>query len=217
MEIGQIIRNARKAKKLSLEQLANQVDSDTGNLSRLERGQQGTTPEKLKRIMEVLGIKLAQVGQGMDSPQDSGMSNVQMALQPSRGPKDYPLISWVIAGEWAESCDNFHPGDAETWIASVENAGPNGFWLDVKGDSMTCSGNPNFPEGSRILVQPEADLISGKYYVIKLESGESTFKQYIEDAGHKYLRPLNPNYRTIEIDRPFKVIGRVVDTKMTGL
>ena len=217
MEIGQIIRNARKAKKLSLEQLANQVDSDTGNLSRLERGQQGTTPEKLKRIMDVLGIKLAQAGQGMDSPQDAGMSNVQMALQPRRGPKEYPLISWVIAGEWAESCDNFHPGDAETWLASTENAGANGFWLDVRGDSMTCAGNPSFPEGSRILVQPEADLISGKYYVVKLESGESTFKQYIEDAGNKYLRPLNPSYRTIEVEGPFKVIGRVIDTKMTGL
>lgn len=217
MDIGQIIRNARKAKKLSLEQLANQVDSDTGNLSRLERGQQGTTPEKLKRIMEVLGITLAQVGQGTDSPQDSGMSNVQMALQPSRGTKEYPLISWVIAGEWAESCDNFEPGDAETWLASTENAGANGFWLDVRGDSMTCAGNPSFPEGSRILVMPEADLISGKYYVVKLESGESTFKQYIEDAGLRYLRPLNPSYRTIQIDGDCKVIGRVIDTKMTGL
>lgn len=217
MEIGQIIKNARKAKKLSQEQLANQVDYDTGNLSRLERGLQSTTPEKLKRIMEVLGIKLTQADQGMDSPQDSGMSNVQMALQPSRGSKEYPLISWVIAGEWAESCDSFHPGDAETWLASTENAGANGFWLDVRGDSMTCAGNPNFPEGSRILVQPEADLISGKYYVVKLESGESTFKQYIEDAGNKYLRPLNPSYRTIQIEGPFKVIGRVIDTKMTGL
>jgi len=217
MDIGQIIRTARKAKKLSLEQLANQVDSDTGNLSRLERGQQSTTPEKLKRIMDVLGIKLTQAGQGTDSTQDSGMSNVQMALQPSRGPREYPLISWVIAGEWAESCDNFAPGVADTWIASVENAGVNGFWLDVRGDSMTCSGNPSFPEGSRILVQPEADLVSGKYYVVKLENGESTFKQYIEDAGHRYLRPLNPSYRTIQIDGDCKVIGRVIDTKMTGL
>lgn len=217
MDIGQIIRNARKAQKLSLEQLANQVDSDTGNLSRLERGQQGTTPEKLKRIMDVLGIKLTQAIPGMDSPKDSGMSNVQMALQPSRGPKEYPLISWVIAGEWAESCDNFHPGDAETWLASTENAGDNGFWLDVRGDSMTCAGNPSFPEGSRILVMPEADLISGKYYVVKLENGESTFKQYIEDAGLRYLRPLNPSYRTIQIDGDCNVIGRVIDTKMTGL
>lgn len=217
MEIGQIIKNARKAKKLSQEQLANQVDYDTGNLSRLERGLQSTTPEKLKRIMDVLGIKLAQIGQGMDPTQDSGMSNVQMALQPSRGSREYPLISWVIAGEWAESCDNFHPGDAETWLASTENAGENGFWLDVRGDSMTCAGNPSFPEGSRILVMPEADLISGKYYVLKLDSGESTFKQYIEDAGLRYLRPLNPNYRTIQIDGDCKVIGRVIDTKMTGL
>lgn len=217
MEIGQIIKNARKAKKLSLEQLAHQVDYDTGNLSRLERGLQSTTPEKLKRIMDVLGIRLAQIGHGTDSNQDSGMSNVQMALQPSRGPREYPLISWVIAGEWAESCDNFPPGDAESWIASVENAGPNGFWLEVRGDSMTSSGNPNFPEGSRILVQPEADLVSGKYYVVKLESGESTFKQYIEDAGLRYLRPLNPGYRTIQIEGDCKVIGRVIDTRMTGL
>ena len=217
MEIGQIIKNARKAQKLSQEELASRVGYDTGNLSRLERGKQSTTPEKLKRILDVLGIKLTQQDKGMDSPQDSGMSNVQMALQPSRGPKEYPLVSWVIAGEWAESCDDFHHGDAETWLPSTENAGDNGFWLDVKGDSMTCAANPSFPEGSRILVRPESDLISGKYYVVKLENGESTFKQYIEDAGLKYLRPLNPAYRTIQIDGDCKVIGRVIDTKMTGL
>ncbi|MBT9570878.1 MAG: helix-turn-helix domain-containing protein [Pseudomonas umsongensis] len=211
MDIGQIIRNARKAKKLSLEELAHQVDSDSGNLSRLERGLQSTTPEKLKQIMSVLGIKLT-------PQQDAVMSNVQMALQPSREPKEYPLISWVIAGEWAESSDNFHPGDADEWIASTENAGDHGFWLTVRGDSMTCAGNPSFPEGSRILVMPEADLISGKYYVVKmLDSGESTFKQYIEDAGLKYLRPLNPAYRTIQINGECKFIGRVIDTKMTGL
>jgi len=210
MDIGQIIRSARKARKLSLEDLAHQVGSDTGNLSRLERGLQSTTPERLKQIMSILDIKL--------TPQmDAGMSNVQMALQPRREPKEYPLISWVIAGEWAESCDTFHPGDADTWITSTENAGDNGFWLDVRGDSMTCNGNPSFPEGSRILVRPEADLISGKYYVVKLGTGESTFKQYVEDAGARYLRPLNNAYRVIPIEGEFKVIGRVIDAKMTGL
>lgn len=210
MDIGQIIRKERKAKGWTLDELAHQVETDAGNLSRLERGKQFASKELLGRIMKVLGIELSQA-------KDPGMSNVQMALQPSRVPKDYPLISWVIAGEWAESADNFHPGDADEWIASTENAGENGFWLDVRGDSMTCNGNPSFPEGSRILVQPEADVISGKYYVVKLESGESTFKQYIEDAGMKYLRPLNPNYRTIQLEGDCKFIGRVIDTKMTGL
>lgn len=102
-------------------------------------------------------------------------------------------------------------------LASTENASDHGFRQDVRGDSMTCAGNPTFPEGSRILVMPEADLISGKYYVLKLKNGESNFKKYIEDAGLRYLRPLNSNYRTIQIDGDCKVIGRGIETKMIGL
>lgn len=149
---------------------------------------------------------------------EESAQNVQMTLQPTKPPKVYPLISWVMAGEWAESPDNHHPGDADEWLSSTENAGENGFWLTVRGDSMTCIGNPSFPEGSRILVRPESDRISGKYYVVKLiDKGETTFKQYIEDAGNKYLKPLNTSYRTIEINGNCQFIGRVIDTKMTGL
>lgn len=211
MDIGQSIRKARKAKGWTLEELSHRVETDTGNLSRLERGKQGVSKELLTRILSVLGMSLS-------LSENESLTNVEMSLQPSRTPKEYPLISWVIAGSWAESPDNFQPGEAETWLPSTENAGSNGFWLDVRGDSMTCNGNPTFPEGSRILVRPEADLISGKYYVVKLlDSGEQTFKQYIEDAGHRYLKPLNPNYRTIEINGNCHFIGRVIDTKMTGL
>lgn len=153
-----------------------------------------------------------------EPPKRPAPSNVEPAFQPSRKPKDYPLISWVTAGAWAEAPDNFHPGSADEWISSTENAGDHGFWLTVRGDSMTCNGNPTFPDGSLILVKPEADRISGKYYVVKLlDSGEQTFKQYVEDSGHKYLRPLNPSYRTMEINGNCHFIGRVIDTKMTGL
>lgn len=211
MEIGQSIRKARKAKGWTLEELAHQVGSDTGNLSRLERGLQGASHEMLNKIVKILGISF-------ELPQDPALSNVSMALQPVRAEKSYPLISWVVAGNWAESPDLYQPGDAEAWLPSTENAGDKGFWLTVRGDSMTCIGNPSFPEGSKILVKPESDLISGKYYVVKLlDSGEQTFKQYIEDAGHRYLKPLNPNYRTIEINGGCHFIGRVIDTKMTGL
>ncbi|MBB1617130.1 repressor [Pseudomonas sp. UMC65] len=211
MEIGQSIRKARKAKGWTLEELAHQVGSDTGNLSRLERGLQGASHEMLNKIVKILGISF-------ELPQDPALANVSMALQPVRAEKSYPLISWVVAGSWAESPDLYQPGDAEAWLPSTENAGDKGFWLTVRGDSMTCIGNPSFPEGSKILVKPESDLISGKYYVVKLlDSGEQTFKQYIEDAGHRYLKPLNPSYRTIEINGNCHFIGRVIDTKMTGL
>lgn len=222
MDIGQRIREARKARGLTLEALANQVDTDTGNLSRLERGKQGASQELLTKLFNVLHLGVADVEH--IRPKESypeltyNLDNlVFMSREENRVKKGYPLISWVRAGEWARSPDNLHPADAE-WINSAENAGANGFWLMVRGDSMSCAGNPSFPEGSLILVRPEADIVSGKYYVVEmLDSGEMTFKQYVEDAGLKYLRPLNPGYRTIEIDSNCRFIGRVIDTKMTGL
>jgi len=144
-------------------------------------------------------------------------SNVAQIPQPSADPVKYPLIKWDEAKAWAESDDYFKSDDKRMHLASTEDAGGRGFWMAVRGDSMASSGNPNFPEGSQILIRPNAELISGKYYLVVLESGEQTFKQYVEDAGHKYLRPLNPNYRTIEIGDNCHFIGRVIDTKMTGL
>ncbi|GLO24226.1 helix-turn-helix domain-containing protein [Pseudomonas putida] len=222
MDIGQRIREARKARGLTLEALANQVDTDTGNLSRLERGKQGASQELLTKIFSVLQLGVADVEHIRPKGTYPGLTYdldnlIYVSPEENRARKGYPLISWVTAGELARSPDHHHPADAE-WISSTENAGMNGFWLRVRGDSMTCTGNPSFPEGSLILVRPEADIISGKYYVVEmLDSGEMTFKQYVEDAGIKYLRPLNAGYRTIEIDGNCRFIGRVIDTKMTGL
>lgn len=220
MDIGQTIRKTRKAKGLTLEALANQVGTDTGNLSRLERGIQSASKELLGKLMAALELEVSHIRPKERLPEGAyDLDNiVVVSAAENRARKGYPLISWVTAGSWAESPDNFHPGDAEEWISSTENAGNQGFWLQVRGDSMTCAGNPSFPDGSLILVRPEADVISGKYYVVEmLDSGEKTFKQYVEDAGIKYLRPLNPGYRTIEIDGNCRFIGRVIDTKMTGL
>ncbi|WP_110995406.1 LexA family protein [Pseudomonas sichuanensis] len=210
MEIGQVIRKQRKAKGWTLEELAHRVDTDTGNLSRLERGKQGASHELLDRIMKALDIKLAAQGLVEEG------TNVGSTLQPTRKHKEYPLISWVQAGDLTESPSNL--GAEYEWFPSPENATDIGFWLKVQGDSMTCLGNPSFPAGSLILVRPDSDVINGKYYVVEmLDSGEKTFKQYVEDAGLKYLRPLNTGYRTIEIDGNCRFIGRVIDTKMTGL
>lgn len=139
-------------------------------------------------------------------------SNVAPTQQPHRAAKEYPLISWVAAGCWQESCDNFQPGSADEWLLSSENAGPHGYWLEVKGASML----PTFTERMRILVQPEGfDLVSGKFYIAKLiDTGETTFKQYVRDAGLEFLQPLNTAYPTLQITDNVRIIGRVVDAKI---
>jgi transcriptional regulator with XRE-family HTH domain len=57
--IGEVIRELRKAKGMTLEDLAAEAGTDSGNLSRLERGLQGYTQERLEVIARGLGISVA--------------------------------------------------------------------------------------------------------------------------------------------------------------
>lgn len=126
------------------------------------------------------------------------------------------MIDWVQAGSATDKSSSL-AADAER-KESTEDAGESGYWLEVMNDSMTCLGNPSFPKGSFILVRPNVEPVSGGFYVVELpEAGGKTFKQYVEDAGMRYLRSLNPDFRSITIDDSCRFIGRVVDVKMTVL
>ncbi|MNO23687.1 putative HTH-type transcriptional regulator [compost metagenome] len=187
-----------------------QIDEFSPRLAKLIREMSIPLDEALK-VTELSGFQ----------PATEGNSNVRPTLQPRRDAKEYPVISWVAAGGWMESCDNFQPGVAAEWIASEENAGPHGYWLEVKGKSMyDPSGMApiSFPPGHRILVQPEGfDVINGKFYIARLRdpggSWETTFKQYVRDAGAEYLQPLNPAFETLRIDENVEIIGRVIDAR----
>lgn len=145
----------------------------------------------------------------------SDNSNTEEAPASYRRTRSYPLISWIAAGNWAEACDNYQPGDGEEMIESSANAGDCGYWLTVRGDSMVRKSGFSFYEGTRILVQPEGfELVSGKLYIAKLvDTGETTFKCYVRDAGIEYLKPYNEQYQHIRIDENVRIIGRVVDAK----
>lgn len=171
-------------------------------------------PENLYALARATGFspEWLAIGEGPEKPER--LQNVEMALQPSREPQTYPVISWVAAGQRADSPDNFAPGVAEDWLPSTENAGPHGYWLIVKGPSMTSPTPPSFPDGTPILIKPEGfDLVSGKFYIAKHRDGETTFKQYIYDGGREYLVPLNKDFRQVEMDDAWDIIGRVIDVK----
>ncbi|MBE8208151.1 helix-turn-helix transcriptional regulator, partial [Leptospira borgpetersenii serovar Ballum] len=61
MKIGDKIRQIRKANKMTLSELALRVDSDVGNLSRLERGMQGYSDTLIQKIAEALGVPVAEL------------------------------------------------------------------------------------------------------------------------------------------------------------
>ena len=54
MPLGEALRKRRKALGLTLQELANRVSADSGNLSRIERGEQGLSEAMLRRLCSAL-------------------------------------------------------------------------------------------------------------------------------------------------------------------
>ncbi|MDI3357012.1 LexA family transcriptional regulator [Pseudomonas sp. UYIF39] len=207
MTIAVRLRTKMLEKDLSENELGRRSGVPQPTIHRILNGDSSTprkaTLEKLARSLSVTPEWL------LFGP---GHGNVLSVAQPYKEAKEYPLISWVAAGVWTESFDNGHPYER---IASDVNAGPNGYWLEVQGDSMTPVQGNGFTPGMRVLIKPEDfDLVSGKFYIARLRGdGEKTLKQYVRDAGVGYLKPLNPDYQMLVMDDSVEIIGRVVDVK----
>lgn len=219
MEYKDRLRAARQHAHLTQGQLAEAIGITQTSVSDLERGKSKGTSFNA-RIAQACGINALWLENGLGEMVPNGdHSNVSPMLQPHREAREYPLLTWVRAGGAIESSVSHPAGIADEWLTSTENAGPGGYWLKVKGKSMTSEMPPSFPEGTPILIRPEGfELISGKFYIARhTETGEHTFKQYVMDAGVAYLVPLNPEYNTVVLDDSWEIVGRAIDAKITGM
>lgn len=149
----------------------------------------GTAPKRTQqpKVADVLGLSVAQLVGGSENVQE--------------GPEVrglVPLISSVQAGNYKLHVDNFHPGDGgEERIPTTIPVKRHTFALRVSGDSM----EPDFKEGSILIVEPDLEAQPGDFVIAKNGDEESTFKQLVKDGGDWYLKPLNPRY-------PMKPLGK---------
>ena len=149
------------------------------------------------------------------------MDELQTPLQPSLRLSDHnvgsapevrrliPLISWVQAGNWCETVDNFSAGDAEEWLPTPSRCGPRTFALRVQGASM----EPRYHNGDIIFVDPDAQEVNGSRVVVRLDNEkEATFKQLVIEGSRRYLKALNPAWpdQIIKINGDATICGVVI-------
>jgi len=180
-------------------------------ISQMRSGTKNIGEKIARKIETALTLPVAWMDQAHDS------QNIHSNTEP--GPDisgKVPLISWVQAGAWAEVIDNFHPGDAEDWIETTAKVSSQSFALRIKGDSMTNPhGTPSLPEGSMVIIDPNAHCDNGNIVVARLnDSMEATIKKLVIDGGQRYLKPLNPAYPTIPINGNCHIIGRAVRVEL---
>jgi len=102
---------------------------------------------------------------------------------------------------------------AEDWIYCPVQCSSSTFALRVRGDSMESPypSKRSYSEGMIVFVDPTAVATNGSRIIARrLSSTDATFKEYIEDDGQKYLKPINPQYPTVAMNNDTIIIGVVI-------
>lgn len=208
-EIGSRISHLRKSLKLSRGDLARVAGVSEHAVGNWERGQTNLKGSSLIAVANLLKTTPTYI---LSGKQPQGVEEIAPSYQITplhMEVRKVPLISSVQAGNWCEAVDNFAPGDAEEWIDTTAKVSTQAFALRVTGDSMTNPyGSPSIPEGAIVIVDPNLDATSGKIVVAKLtDSQEVTIKRLVIDGPNTYLKPLNPEYKTIPVNGNCTIVG----------
>jgi phage repressor protein C with HTH and peptisase S24 domain len=222
MTIGTTIRQLRKERGLTLNQLAALIESDVGNLSRLERGVQGYSDATLSKIAGALNVPVAafflkegetldQFGlspgayQRVEAVDDDDQRFVQIPmveLRLSAGVTGFQTEPDRRAGGMV--------GMRKHWIERGKFLPVNLIAIRVQGESM----EPALYEDDVVVINiVDTRPVDGVVFAVNYE-GEAVVKRFQRDAGDWWLTSDNPDqrkfHRKICRGEACIVIGRVV-------
>lgn len=205
--VAEFVTKARLKMGLTQQELGDLFCKTRATVSHWESQKHEPEYSMLLKLSELSGIPLPGTNGTETSSNVSTVGTVYPAV---------PLISWVQAGNWAEIVDNYTPGENDLVAAKESKPGKYSFALRVEGDSMISHNHISFPPGTIIIVDPARAAGSGDFVVAKdIATGCATFKRLMQDAGHWFLKPLNPAYPLIPIDDPaIRVIGVVIESQI---
>ncbi|HDR9184578.1 TPA: helix-turn-helix domain-containing protein [Burkholderia vietnamiensis] len=200
MELKDWIRASRNGAKLTQEQLGERLGVTKGNVSAWENGRHEPSYAQLQQIAEITGATLPHGTSHETKGSSESTYNIPAAgdnfvMGPDLKSRLYPEISWVQAGMWTELCENFVPDEGTAWHQCHIDLGPCGFVVAVRGPSMTAPAgvSPSFPDGIKLFVSPDAEVLPGKF-VVALRDGKATFKKLSLIDGDLYLEAINPDW-----------------------
>lgn len=201
------IRAELARQNITQDQLAERLGYTQGAVGHWLNGRREPKLADINRMLNELGLPGLSIGGGNIEP-----ANISPAQAPDTYP--YPVISSVVAGNWAEAEEPWPLGEADDFEYSSYRGAGLCFWLLVKGDSMTAPFGDSFPDGTLVLVDTGLEALPGRLVVAKrVQDNEATFKQLVSDAGQLFLKPLNPAYPILTMDQETKLIGVVKESR----
>ena len=207
MTIGDRIKIKRKAKDLTLEELATIVHLSRQTLSRYETGVISNIPsDTIELLAKALNTTPAYLMGWENTPAPADpFENVKLVA--------FPIVGSIAAGYNGLAVEEY-TGEYE-YIPASELHAPQSeyFVLRVSGDSMY----PALLDGDRVLVRRKTSVDSGRIAIVLYNDEEATIKKvhYVQGEDWLELVPINPEYKTKRIENEdlehCQVLGEVVE------
>lgn len=218
MKIGDKIRQIRKANKMTLSELALRVESDVGNLSRLERGMQGYSDGLIHKIAEALSVPVSELFSSNDA--DDTVDSYSVSSIMKKGRKDVYRIDVLdvsaSAGDGSPSKDvvevirsiEYVPDQARVIFGNRPESSVK--LINVRGDSMEGTIEP----GDLIFVDVAVSNFDGDGIYVFDFNGDMFVKRLQKVKSEIIVISDNPRYREWSISEEemhmLNVAGRVM-------
>lgn len=218
MKIGAKIRKIRKANKMTLNELALRVDSDVGNLSRLERGVQGYSDSLIHKIAGALSVPVSELFSSNESNDTVDIYSVSSIEK--KGRNDVYRIDVLdvsaSAGDGSPSRDvievirsiEYVPDQARVIFGNRPESSVK--LINVRGDSMEGTIEP----GDLIFVDVAVSNFDGDGIYVFDYNGDMYVKRLQKVKSELIVISDNPRYREWSISEAemelLHVAGRVM-------
>jgi len=188
---GEILRDLRKERGLTQEDLAAKVFANRATLANWETGRAQPAPDNLIKLAEFFGISL------------DSLLGYKPAGRTLTGLTAIPLIGTIKAGIPVLAEENF---EGEVEIPSDWRAD---FALHVSGDSMSWAG---IHDGDTAVLRQATEAQSGMVVAAGVEDDTwaATLKYFIRENGQAVLRAANPEYADMPVTGKHRIIGHLV-------
>ncbi len=213
--LGERVSQRRSELDLSQEELAKKAGVTRVAISKAELGLtknfNGDTLFNVARALKC-DPEWLQTGKGSIASHSANFAAEPTASYSASQPSQYkiPVLDWHFVLEQIAKNKN----DIKEWLDTTLDVSTDAFWLRVKTDAMASPVGLTIPEGMMILVDPARNLSSGDLAIFKKAgTTEILFRKYVEEAGDRYLRPLNQSYKMIRIDEQYAPVGVVAEAK----
>lgn len=116
-----------------------------------------------------------------------------------------PMISWALSKEDIEN--------PEKWINCPIQHGPHAFAMVIQNNSMVSSipAAKSYYPGDMIFVDPDGAVTNGCRVIVQLDvANDAIFREYDEEGGQMFLRPINTKFPLIEIFDKNSIKGVVI-------